>query len=839
MSYQIKRALRIALLAMVSALVFQITIHIVNAHISLWESHALTIGFITVLTFVVSLMVLRREARAEDSLSEGEQLLQSVLQSGLDGFYLVDTYGKLLDVNDAYCVMSGYTREELLRMSVADVEASETEEDVAEHIQRVIQKGVDRFESCHRRKDGRIFNIETCVNFQNFNGGRLFCFLRDITERTRSEQSLRESEERFRQLLELAPLPLAFVTEEGVISFRNQRFVSVFGYTAEDVPTISEWWPRAYPDPEYRQWALGRWNTVIRASNADGRDIQPTEANITCKNGEVRIIEVSGITLGDRVLATFIDITERKRMEETLRRSEERFRLVTHATNDAIWDLNIGSGKAWRSENFWEQFGYPPKATETDLAGWKDLLHPEDRDRVWNSFQTALLRRSHSHEIEYRFRRADGTYAVVLDRAFVVYDETGKPTRAIGAVTDLSNHRLLEEQLRQAAKMEAVGHLAGAVAHDFNNLLMGISMQTELLMKTPDPRQAEERAGTILSAIESAGKLTKKLLAFSRKQELAISTFDLNQLLDETNEFIGRLLPKSISVDARLSASPCWVDADRVQMEQIIINLVINARDAMPEGGKLVLSDCHIEINADDLGLHGGVPSGAYGLISVADTGHGIPEQHLEKIFEPFFTTKQKEHGTGLGLSIVYGIVIQSGGHIRVKSAVGAGTTFTIYIPSVERPQAEPPKLNPCPLEISEASCPREGTVLVVDDEAIVRRSVRAYLELNGLTVLDCADASEALKVASELKDGLALLITDVVMPDMTGIDLARALVKQLPELPIIFMSGYTSGEKGHEEFRQAKFLQKPFACATLLDTVCKGLQICPRQGKVPNLLEP
>jgi CheY-like chemotaxis protein len=288
-------------------------------------------------------------------------------------------------------------------------------------------------------------------------------------------------------------------------------------------------------------------------------------------------------------------------------------------------------------------------------------------------------------------------------------------------------------------------------------------------------------------------------------------------------------------VDARLSESPSWINADRVQMEQTIINLVLNARDAMPEGGKLVLSACHIDINADDLGLHDGVPCGAYALISVADTGHGIPEQHLEKIFEPFFTTKPKERGTGLGLSIIHGIVCQSGGHIRVKSTVGAGTTFTIYIPSVELPQAKPPKLNPCPLEISEASCPQEGTVLVVDDKAIVRRSIRAFLELYGLTVLDCADASEALKVALELKNRLALLITDVVMPDITGIELARALVKQMPELPIIFMSGYAAGEKGHEEFRQANFLQKPFACATLLDTVCKGLKICPRREKIQN----
>ena len=182
-------------------------------------------------------------------------------------------------------------------------------------------------------------------------------------------------------------------------------------------------------------------------------------------------------------------------MEEALWRSEERFRLVTQATKDIIWDWDVESGRMWRSEIYWQHFGYPPPDVSSDVAGWKDMLHPEDRDRVWTSFQTALRRRSTSYEVEYRFRKSDGSYAVVLDRALIVYDETGKPIRAIGALSDLSNQRLLEEQLRQAEKMEAVGQLAGAVAHDFNNLLMGISTQTELLIKTHDPRQAEESQG--------------------------------------------------------------------------------------------------------------------------------------------------------------------------------------------------------------------------------------------------------------------------------------------------------------------------------------------------------
>jgi len=517
------------------------------------------------------------------------------------------------------------------------------------------------------------------------------------------------------------------------------------------------------------------------------------------------------------------------RTRNELRRSEQRYRLlfdhnlaaVFHASDGKLLDCN---------EAMCEMLGYSRQELYAlDLH----MLYPNPSDR--DTGQRQLYERGHLTNYQIDLTRKDGSVLTVLANLNVMREDSRSAPVVVGVMLDITTVRKLQEQLLQSQKMEAVGQMAGAVAHDFNNLLMGISSQTELLMTANDPHKAEERARTILSAIESAGGLTKKLLAFSRKQELATSNFDLNQLVAETNEFVLRLLPKNISVDARLSPSPCWVNVDRVQMEQTLINIVLNARDAMPEGGTLVLNVSHIDVDANDVGLHGGVPAGAYALIGVADTGHGIAEQHLGKIFEPFFTTKPKERGTGLGLSIAYGIISQSGGYIRVKSTVGAGTTFTVYIPSVERAQVEPPILNPCPLEISDTSCPLQGTILVVDDEALVRTSIRAYLELNGLSVCDCGDAPEALTVASELKDKLALLITDVMMPKMTGVELARALVVRMPDLPIIFMSGYAAGESGHEEFRQAKFLQKPFSCATLLDTVCEGLRICPRQGNIQN----
>jgi PAS domain S-box-containing protein len=532
------------------------------------------------------------------------------------------------------------------------------------------------------------------------------------------------------------------------------------------------------------------------------------------------------------------EITGRKRSEEALRQTEERFRQVVEGAPIGMYIATDGIFRYLNPAAI-AMFG-AESADEIIGRHFLERIHQDSRSAVIERALQVMEKKTAVPFLEERLLRLDGTVfdGEVTAMPLIFEGREG----AFVFVCDITERKReerekqeLEQQLRQSQKMEAIGQMAGAVAHDFNNLLMGISCQTELLMKTPDPRKAEERAKAILSATESAGELTKKLLAFSRIQELATSTFNLNDLVDETKQFVGCLMPETIGVDTHLSSAPCWVHADRVQTEQVVINLVLNARDAMPEGGALILSVSPLDITADDGEAHDGVPCGAYAVVSVADTGHGIPEQILGKIFEPFFTTKPKERGTGLGLAIARGVVSQSGGHIRVKSVVGAGTTLSIYLPSVEQPQAEPPKLHPCPLEISEASCPREGTVLVVDDEGIVRRGIRGYLELNGLTVIDCADAPEALKVASELKDRLALLITDVVMPNMTGIELARTLVKQMPELPIIFMSGYAAGRKGHEEFSQAKFLQKPFACATLLDTVCKGLQICPRQGKRPD----
>ena len=527
---------------------------------------------------------------------------------------------------------------------------------------------------------------------------------------------------------------------------------------------------------------------------------------------------------GGIAIATLLLILEREGITaSTVRDSEQRYRLLFERNLAGVFRSRADGTVIDCNEALCKMLGYSSRE-EFQQNSLSVYFSEEER----NSAFAALRDQGQLINHELRLRRKDGSEMLALINVAILSEASAAVLELQGTVLDISESRRLQEQLLRSQKMEAVGQLAGGIAHDFNNLLMAISGQTELLLEIGEGCNVEEGARKILCATDSAGRLTKKLLAFSRKQELANSVFDINQLISETTDLIKPLLPTNIDMDARLSPAPCWINADHVQMEQTLVNLFLNARDAMPEGGKLIVGASAVVVDDTHIALHGDVPTGAYALITIADTGDGIKEQHLGRIFEPFFTTKPKDRGTGLGLSIAYGTVSQSGGHIRVRSTIGAGTTFSVYIPSAKKPQADELSIHPCPLGRSNAACPRNGTILVVDDEEMLRASVRAFLEHSGLTVLDCGDASEAVTIASELHEGLVLLVTDVVMPKMTGTELAHVLATNSPELPIIFMSGYAAGETGHEQFNHAKFLQKPFTRAMLLDAVCEGLRTCP-----------
>jgi two-component system cell cycle sensor histidine kinase/response regulator CckA len=599
---------------------------------------------------------------------------------------------------------------------------------------------------------------------------------------------------------------------DGVITDWNQSATWLYGYSAEEVieHSISILAP-----PSHK-------NEITEMLNALAAGGQLLQYETVRQRKDCSLVDVSvsvspilgqdGTIVGGSAIVH--DITDRKRMEEALRRSEERFRLVARATKDAISDWDIASGTIWRSDSYWEQFGYPTTTPEPDIAAWRKLIHAEDQNRVWNGFQTALARHSDSYEVEYRFRRADDSYAIVLHRTYLAYGESGQPTRAISTMTDLSDRRELEAQFRQAQKMEAVGRLAGGVAHDFNNMLMVISAYTEMIRDKLSPEdELQISVDQVKKAADRAASLTQQLLAFSRKQVLLPRIIDLNSVVEDSVKMIRRLIGEDVELNVSLG-KPLWVvKADPGQVVQVLMNLCVNARDAMRPGGVLAIRTENVFVDVEAASKRPTFVPGNYVVLVVSDTGTGMTKEIQARLFEPFFTTKESGRGTGLGLSTVYGIIKQSGGYIWVDSELGRGSSFAIYFPVVDAPLTT--IITP---EIKDAEGHGEIVLLVEDDEAL-RESISTYLGLHGYKVLKASDGAEALDIASQHAESIQVLITDMILPKMRGAEVAQEVAKISPQAVTLYMSGYTDREM--VEFDPASlttgFLQKPVALQTLL----------------------
>jgi hypothetical protein len=483
------------------------------------------------------------------------------------------------------------------------------------------------------------------------------------------------------------------------------------------------------------------------------------------------------------------------------------------ARTSLVWEWDLATGLVWRGKDFEKQFGFPPGTIGQDHAVWNDLVRPEDRDHVRIGFHNVLTRHADSYEVEYSLRRIDGFYAVVLDRASIVYDGSGQPVRVLGAMTDLSELRQLEEQFRQAQKLETVGRLAGGVAHDFNNMLQVISSYTQMIH---DQANLDDKfrhyAHEVLKACERSARLTQQLLAFSRRQVLSPRVIDLNGIVEETVKMAKRLIGEDIELTVSL-CRPLWpvrVDAD--QVTKVLLNLSVNARDAMPKGGKLTITTQNTSIDPECAGKTVVCPSAEYVLLAVADTGLGMTEEIQARIFEPFFTTKELGKGTGLGLSMVYGFVKQSGGFIRVDSQPGHGSSFKLYFPAIKTPLS---------VRTSPESGRVEGkgeTILLAEDEETVREAIFACLTQHKYNVLKAVNGSQALQLAKQHAGQIYLLITDILMPHMTGLELAGELANLRPQMSTLYMSGYNDQmlfELTTADSRAA-FLQKPFTMKAL-----------------------
>jgi PAS domain S-box-containing protein len=533
-------------------------------------------------------------------------------------------------------------------------------------------------------------------------------------------------------------------------------------------------------------------------------------------------ITMTGIQLADedegQLLLTIEDLTEEERLDAARRASEQRFRDLVQGIEAIFWEASADTLRfSFVSPRAEAILGHPVERWLSERDFWGSRMHPEDQERAIVTCRTAIAA-GVDHEYEYRARAADGRELWLRDIVHVVRDERGRASQLRGLTVDITERKRAEEalresegQLRQAQKMEAVGQLAGGIAHDFNNLLMVIQSDSEVILRQLGTRHPLRRSAEgIREAAEQAATLTRQLLAFSRKQVLAPKVLDLNATVAGVHKILQRLIGEPIALVMAPGPHLGRVKADPGQIEQVIMNLAVNARDAMPDGGQLTVETANLDLD-EISALHPGAPPGRYVTMVVRDTGCGMDAETQARLFEPFFTTKEPGKGTGLGLSTVYGIVKQSGGHIWVESAPGRGTTFRICLPRVEASAApvEDPRA-----ETRRAKSAGAQTILLVEDAVRVRDVVREILEMSDYAVLEASHGAEALVVSGRHQGPIHLMITDVVMPGMSGSELAQRLISLRPETKVLYMSGYTDDAIVRHGVLAADtpFLPKPFS---------------------------
>ena len=507
-------------------------------------------------------------------------------------------------------------------------------------------------------------------------------------------------------------------------------------------------------------------------------------------------------------LAEFIDRTR-------VRQELDRFIVLSPVVLYALDVRGADRAVLWVSENIQALSGFTVDEASRD-GWWAEQIHPEDRARVLAANESLD---SDPPTLEFRVKRKDGSYIWIRDAKRVIRDGDGRPTQMVGTWSDVTREVQLQTELRQSQKMEAIGQLSGGIAHDFNNLLTVIQMQTEwLLAESSVAGETREAVLDIAQAAERSANLTRQLLLFSRRQQPSLRPDDLNEILTQTSKLLGRIVGEDVQVQVHRAPRPLPILADGGMLGQVLLNLAVNARDAMPEGGLLVLETSGVVFGAAAAEGDARRRSGAFACLSVRDTGRGIAPENLSRIFEPFYTTKGVGKGTGLGLATVFGIVEQHGGWIEVDSEVGRGTLFRIYVPCLE----EAAERETHQAARGEAANGRER-ILLVEDEAALRRLLDRLLTRLGYRVIAAGSGPEGLACWEANRDGFDALLTDVVMPSgMTGVELAKQVRASRPEIPVLFMSGYSRGplEPSQEIGGAAGFIRKPFTISALAEAL-------------------
>ena len=769
--------------------------------------------------------------KAERALRESETRYRHIFENAVEGIFQATVDGRYLSVNPAFARMCGFASPEEMIGEITDI-ARQLYVDASDRsrIKRLYQDpGVVRgFETRFRRKDGGVIWVSiTARSVRDESGNALYYegSIQDITERKLAEEALRGSEQRLADMINFLPDATFVIDTGGKIIAWNRAMEEMTGLKAKRMVGKGDY-EHAVPfygtrRPLLIDLALRRDEEAEKLYPYIDRDhdIIVSEAYVPRLKGGLHLWlkasplrDSSGNVVG--AIESIRDVTARKRAEEALRESEERYRQLFEMESDAIFLLDSATGAILEAN-----------AAASGLYGYSrdEMLRMKNTDLSAEPEETAASTRQRRLRVPIGYhRKKDGTVFPVEITARH-FDWRGREVY-VAAIRDISprmeaeeEKRRLQVQLLHAQKMEAIGTLAGGLAHDFNNLLQAVQGYAELLLlrqKENEPRVREIHE--IIRAAKKGTELTRQLLTFSRKVESKLQPMDLNRAVEHVKELLTRTIPKMIEIELRLADNLKIANGDPTQIEQVLMNLAVNANDAMPEGGKLFIETRNASLDKGYCDIHLGAKPGEYVLLLVSDTGHGMNSETLEHIFEPFFTTKGMGRGTGLGLAMVYGIVKNHHGYITCYSEIGHGTTFKIYFPTIEEAPEVP--------RDREERLPEGGTetILLVDDEESVRQLGKEMLETVGYCVLVASDGEKAMRLYAQRMGDIRLVILDLIMPVMGGKSCLEALLRLDPRVKVLVASGYSVDGRLHETLRSGArgFISKPYELRDLLKRV-------------------
>ncbi|MFC1500423.1 PAS domain S-box protein [Candidatus Zixiibacteriota bacterium] len=728
--------------------------------------------------------------------------------------------GTVLDVNQRTCEMFGYSVKEFMALDVGGFSSGMEGYDQAGAMEKMAEAaggGENLFEWQCRKKSGEIFWVE--VNLKTatlLDRDIVFALVRDITERKITEEALRLSEAKFSRAFFASPDSITISSLATSVMYEvNDGFLQLSGYTREEIIGRSALELELWPDPSDRE-------RMKEALLETGR-VRNLELGFRNKAGELRscLLSVEIIDLHGEPcnLSVARDINEWKQTEEALKRSEDEYRNLVESARDAIFTLSrdgllLSLNRAFEKITGWSREEWIGKP-------FIEILHPDDRKQAVE-LVTSLISGAIPPVSELRILRKSGDY-VVGEFASAPQLEDGRPVGILGIARDITYRKNLEDQLRQAQKLESIGTLAGGVAHDFNNILNIVLAHTHLISRSEnDP----VRISTSLEAITTAGdrgaRIVQQLLTFARQAEVKLEPIDINESVAEIRDIMTSTFPKTIRIKVETGVDLPLFLSDSTQIHQVLLNLCVNARDAMLDGGEL-----SIETGTDTGKFvrrrHPEADGDRYLFIDISDTGVGMDRDTRLRIFEPFFTTKDAGQGTGLGLAVVYGIIQDHGGFLSVRSEPGSGTTFRIYLPALpEDYRGEEPTV------ASKSALPVGGkeTILVVEDEEAIRSLLEDLLGENGYTVISTGDGKEAVSIFVERHDSIDLVLTDVGLPGLSGDEIFHAIRKIDPGMRVILASGYLEADLHKELVSEGVMdvVQKPYLFIDLMQRIRQAL---------------